>query len=270
MTYIPSAVLTTVVGSGIGVQASLGTAAASTFSMDTSKASTLYLALRSGSTLGGVIIVEGTMDGTNYSPVVLRTTTGTPIIITTGVLTTLAASTIYGYVAEVGPYTAVRMRVTTLLGSALTNLNWEVETTSSPTAVMTIPSGTQPVSGSVTATANIGTLPAGTAYALTTLASTNGANIKSSAANVFEFTFTNTSISTVYLKLYNKATAPTVGTDVPLVTITCAGSACTVINWSSMIGKRFSAGLGIAITAAQAYTDTTAISAGSLVSGTYV
>jgi hypothetical protein len=49
----------------------------------------------------------------------------------------------------------------------------------------------------------------------TSAATTNATSSKTTAGNLYEITVSNPSAATVYLKLYNKATAPTVGTDIP-------------------------------------------------------
>lgn len=126
---------------------------------------------------------------------------------------------------------------------------------------------TQAVSGTVTA--NEGTPNAGTAYNLTSAATTNAASVKASAGSLFELSLFNATAATVYLKLYNKASAPTVGTDVPIMTIPVAAGALYAAEFGR-IGKRFSTGIALAITGAAAATDTTAIAVGAQVSGSYV
>lgn len=77
-----------------------------------------------------------------------------------------------------------------------------------------------------------------------------------------------TSAATIYLKFYNKASAPTVGTDVPILTVPVAAGAL----WSAeygRFGKRFATGLAIAITGAAVATDTTAVAVGAQLSLTY-
>jgi hypothetical protein len=65
------------------------------------------------------------------------------------------------------------------------------------------------------------------------------------------------------VKLYNKATAPTVGTDVPEMVIrVLAGS--NIELTPGLQGYRFPLGLGIAITGLAADTDTTAVAAGQV------
>ena len=127
--------------------------------------------------------------------------------------------------------------------------------------------GAPAISGTVTA--NEGTPNAGTAYALVSAATTNAASVKATAGNLFELSLFNVTAATVYLKLYNKASAPTVGTDVPIMTIPVAAGAV----WSAefgRIGKRFNLGIAIAITGAAVATDTTAVAAGAQLAATYV
>ncbi len=70
----------------------------------------------------------------------------------------------------------------------------------------------------------------------------------------------NTAGSSRYVKLYNKASAPTVGTDVPVLTIKVATDDVVSINVGSQ-GLRFTTGIALAITANAVDTDTTAIGA---------
>jgi hypothetical protein len=96
-------------------------------------------------------------------------------------------------------------------------------------------------------------------YAVTAAASTNGANIKASPAKVLSITAFNVSGAAKFIKLYNKATAPTVGTDAPLLTIPVPASGN--VNIVNPVGIKFTTGLSIAITGAAADTDTTALTA---------
>jgi hypothetical protein len=64
------------------------------------------------------------------------------------------------------------------------------------------------------------------------------------------------------VKLYNKATAPTVGTDTPLLTIPiAANSKADLASIVAAVGLYFSSGISIAITGAFADSDTTAVAA---------
>lgn len=132
-------------------------------------------------------------------------------------------------------------------------------------------SGTQPVSGTVTATVTAGTVnpvvPA-TPYFVNSAASTNGALILTGTSGVHAFYATNEGASVAYVKLYNKATAPTVGTDVPEMIIPVPAAAGGVPGVATLpigfAGFRFALGLGIAITRNAVHTDTTAVGAGEV------
>lgn len=64
------------------------------------------------------------------------------------------------------------------------------------------------------------TLQVATEYVLAaSLATTNAVSIKNAVGNIQSIAASNLSGSTRYLKLYRKATAPTVGTDVPVIVI---------------------------------------------------
>lgn len=124
-------------------------------------------------------------------------------------------------------------------------------------------------------TAAIGTVatPLGSALSVVSTASTNASAPKTSAGNLFEVTVSNPTATAVYVKFYNKASAPTVGTDVPVLTIAVPAAAAGVGEKSfnfGAIGKRFTTGIAMAVTGAAAATDTSNAVAGVQVHGTYV
>jgi hypothetical protein len=102
-----------------------------------------------------------------------------------------------------------------------------------------------------------------TNYALNSAASTNGALIVTSTQAVSAFFASNIGATPAYVKLYNKATAPTVGTDVPEMVITVPATGQIDVT-PGFGGFRFPLGLGIAITGAAADSDTTAVAAGQV------
>lgn len=128
---------------------------------------------------------------------------------------------------------------------------------------------THAISGSVTATP-----AAATAYKLTTAATTNAAVVKASAGRLAILNVSNPTTTAANLKLYDKATAPTVGTDVPTNTIPIpAGTAAQAVRVSEEYGAhglQFASGIGIAVTANAAATDTTATVAGIQIHASYV
>jgi hypothetical protein len=107
------------------------------------------------------------------------------------------------------------------------------------------------------------------AYAVVTTASTNAAVVKASAGNLYEITAANPTATALFIKLYNKATAPTVGTDVPLMTLSVPATTCTNFEFGAL-GKRFTSGIAIATTAAIIATDTGVVLAGTQISASYL
>jgi len=97
---------------------------------------------------------------------------------------------------------------------------------------------------------------------LSSAATTNANSVKASSGDIFKIIGNNTVASKRYLKLYNKASAPTVGTDTPVLTFVLPASLAFDISISN--GSYFSTGIAYAITGAAADADTTAIGAGDI------
>lgn len=116
---------------------------------------------------------------------------------------------------------------------------------------------------------DVGGLTAGTTYNVVTAASTNAAVVKGSAGALYELTVSNVTATPVFVKFYNKATAPTVGTDVPVLTVPVAANATESIQFGT-VGKHFATGIGIAATAGAAATDTAVAVAGVQINATYI
>jgi hypothetical protein len=137
---------------------------------------------------------------------------------------------------------------------------------------------TQPVSGSVTATLATGSAVAGkvgldpathTGWDMLktiSAATTNATVVKASAGKLGGWFLSNVNASPRYLKVYNKATSPTVGTDVPVLTIIIPGNTAGAgANLESTNGLLFSTGISFAITTGVADNDATAVAANELV-----
>lgn len=93
-------------------------------------------------------------------------------------------------------------------------------------------------------------------------ASTNGTVAKASAGDLFLAAGYNTNAALRYLKIYNKATAPTVGTDTPILTLPLPPSAAFAFDFPA---QYFSAGIAYALTTGVADADTGAVGAGDIV-----
>lgn len=90
-------------------------------------------------------------------------------------------------------------------------------------------------------------------------ATTNGTNVKASAGKIYGIKVSNANAAARFLKLYDKATAPTVGTDTPIATYYLKAGELTIIEFPT--GKVFSTGIGFGLTGAVGDADTTAVSA---------
>jgi hypothetical protein len=107
-----------------------------------------------------------------------------------------------------------------------------------------------------------------TPFFLNSAASTNGALIITGTSGVQAFYATNIGATPAFVKLYNKATAPVVGTDVPEMIIPVPAAVGGVPGVGEFTpgfnGYRFALGLGIAVTGGMADADTTAVAAGQI------
>lgn len=105
-----------------------------------------------------------------------------------------------------------------------------------------------------------------TPYKLISTASTNANVVKNSGGNLYSIIAIGLTSTVRYLKIYSKATAPTVGTDVPLMTIPVpANTQGAGIAIPFSMGVNFPLGIGIAITSGSADNDTSAVGAGDVI-----
>ena len=105
-----------------------------------------------------------------------------------------------------------------------------------------------------------------TPYKLISTASTNANSVKASPGNLYSILAIGQTASIRYLKLYNKASAPNVGVDVPVMTIPVPGNiqgAGVSIPFS--MGVNFSLGIAIAITSGSADNDSGAVGASDVI-----
>jgi hypothetical protein len=137
----------------------------------------------------------------------------------------------------------------------------EMQGTTAPAPVQIV--GTVTTTASGTVTANQGTLVAPTASAINSAATTNATSVKATAGTVYSVTASNINAAARYVKLYNLATAPTVGTSTPVLTIPIPPGSAVNISFGAT-GYRFATGIGLAITGAAADSDTTAVAANEI------
>jgi hypothetical protein len=95
--------------------------------------------------------------------------------------------------------------------------------------------------------------------------STNATSVKNSSGAIFNMIIHNTHSgggsggSAIAFRLYDKATAPVVGTDVPMIVIHVSANSSKEINFTS--GITFTNGIAYSLTDGDALLDATAVSA---------
>ena len=213
---------------------------------------------------------QGTIDGSTYFPLNMLPAGGAP-----GVATVTTAAAAGQWIGNGNGLLAVRVTATAFTsGSASVTLR-AMQAAGLVSSFVT-GATSLPVSGSLTAVTTVSTVSAvtavtnagtpavpATAYFLNSTASTNGALILTGTSGLQAFFASNTGASDAWVKLYNKATAPTVGTDIPemVIRVPAAGQVELTPGFQ---GYRFPLGLGIAITGGSADSDTTAVAAGQV------
>ena len=95
---------------------------------------------------------------------------------------------------------------------------------------------------------------------------TNATSVTSAPATVHGWYLSNVNAAPRYLKLYDTASAPTVGTTTPVMTILIPGNtAGAAANVEIRTGLRFSSGIGIGLTTGVADNDTNAVAANEII-----
>ena len=242
------------------------TASAQTLFINTERASNLTISMVATTLSGHNATFEYSNNSTNgtdgnwYGVQVVRSNANT-VETTTGAL---AATPVYGWEASVNAYKWFRVRATAHTSGTAAYILQPGSYATEPIPATQV-TGTQLVSGTVAVNPVVPATP----YFLNSAATTNGALILAGTSNVSSFYATNEGATAAYIKLYNKATAPTVGTDVPEMTIPVPDAALSGVPGVATIpigfhGFRFALGLGIAITRNAGHTDKTAIGAGEV------
>lgn len=121
----------------------------------------------------------------------------------------------------------------------------------------------QTTSGTTNAITRKGTASSGlTTTNINSAASNNAGFAKASAGAIFHVTVMNASAATKYVRFFNKASAPAMGTDVPVSVIAIPATSSKEIEFS--LGKAFATGIAYAITNAAPALDNTAVAAGDV------
>lgn len=112
------------------------------------------------------------------------------------------------------------------------------------------------------ATADGGAAPAtDVSRIVSAAATTNDTSAKASAGYLHQASGYNAAGAARYLKIYDKASAPTVGTDTPVLTLYLPASSSFVFDFPALY---FATGIAYALTTGSADADTGALTAGDV------
>jgi hypothetical protein len=181
---------------------------------------------------------------------------------TRGVGTTITANGIYQF--DVSGYTSVRVTATAAMtGTANMLLNATSFALTNGLGTPAILSGTASigdVGGSVRSTSGGLSTPN---RLVSAAAGNNATLVKATAGRVYKITGYNAATALRFLKLYNKATAPVVGTDTPVDMFALLPSKDFGIDFE-ILGRSFTTGIGFGLSTGAADADTGALVAGDI------
>lgn len=247
-------------------------ALAGALAVDVTDASNLVLHVRNTGTApmtAGAWVFEGSIDstdgvdGTWFSVQAVRTNANTPETGTGTLNITNGLGLPYAWEASVNAVRWFRVRCTTAITASAIALWTAIRGSYATEPIPAIQTHAVTQSGTWT------TQPlAATGHTLLTAATTNAGLVKAAAGSIYELSAFNPTAAIVYLKLYNKASAPTVGTDVPIMTVPVPVNGLVNLDLGAS-GKRFSAGIAVAVTAGPLATDTAVVAAGAQIHFTY-
>lgn len=204
----------------------------------------------------------------NWYPVTAARSVGAVAESTTGVI---SATPVYNWRINVNGATFFRVRATAftsgvanvviLPAAFATEPNPTVASIGSVGSITAaLPTGTNTIGGVIDKPSTTG----GTLMTrILSAATTNAAVVKASAGMVYGMQFNNSGATIAFVKLYNKATAPTVGTDVTVDVLAIPAGGSREV--SRPLGMVYSAGISYAITGGFADADTAAVAAGQVV-----
>jgi hypothetical protein len=147
--------------------------------------------------------------------------------------------------------------------NAVQSGTWNIATVTAVTGITNaLPAGTSTIGDVGFAARATGGLTIGRVISA---ASTNATSIKASAGRLHTIAAFNVNAAARYLKIYNKASAPTVGSDTPVLTFAIPGNtAAAGFTIDSSIGWALSTGIAIALTTGITDADTGAVAASEI------
>jgi len=106
------------------------------------------------------------------------------------------------------------------------------------------------------------TVGGATSFHLIAAATNNSTLISTGAHTLYDVELTNNSATIAYAKFYDKSSAPTCGTDTPIITLIIpASTAGAGSNVNMPVGRAFASGLGLCVVTGIADNDNTAVAA---------
>lgn len=246
-----------VTGSITAAQPLIGTpVAGGTVEADVRRASNLNV-FPTGTFSGVNCTFEGSVEdtgNTNWFAIQAVRTNANLVEVATGVL---SAQPLYAWELSVNALSRFRIRATARTsGTQVWNILPGAYATEPIPAAQASP--TQPVSlaaTSLTPSASYGTV---LFLNLISAATTNATLIKTGATHINDLTVSNNGATAAYVKLYNKATSPVVGTDIPVRVVMCPAGQTIQVGFGTY-GIRLALGSGVAITGGMANNDTAAV-----------
>ena len=248
-----------ITGDITAVQAAIGTpVAGGTVSGDVSRASNVMM-FCTGTFAGVNVSFEGSLEATgetNWFGIQAVRSNANTVETATGVL---AAQPVYAWELSVNGLARVRVRCTART-SGTQSWRFKLGTYATEPIPAAQISGTQPVSGTVTATEGTPMTP--TAIIINSAASTNGTVVKASAGTLYGVALANNGAGDAWFKLHNSTTV-TVGTTAVALWIKIPAGSNVNVQWGSK-GLRHVTGICCSITGAVGDSDTTAVAAGQV------
>ena len=256
-----------------------GTAVNTALTLTTTVYSTVTVAMANTSTMtGGVLTFEASPDaGANWYSITLSRVDS----YTTETFYTLNAVANRAWSTSIDGFNSFRVRLSTVIAGTGTATIKMVAVSGSIEPIVTVgqsaavllqmtPVQTTAANLQTTATLATGTNVIGkiipsaassggaTSFTLISAATTNSSLVKASTGTLYMLSASNSTATVAYIKIYNKVTAPTVGTDTPVFTFMVPANGAVMVPIPS-VGVNFAAGIGFALTGLATTADTTAV-----------
>ena len=230
--------------------------------LNTSGMDTVALTILSGANITGGVIQFNVWDGAAFIPVKSARISS----YNTDSSYTLVSNATQGWTVPCAGYPQMQIiltsAITTSSGTGTTTITAIV---SSAPDVSIVTAGIDPQSSLPTFSANASTATGiSTSRVINTLNSGMATSAKSSAGKVHGVRVSNNTAAPLFFRLYDSATAPTIGTTTPKYSFSIAAGASLIFE--SLLGLSFASGIGYAFTTASlADNDSTIAAAASLV-----